>query len=361
MSYLILSLTVIFLSMLYEDGKRKRTISRGTQRVLIGAIVLLLCLFAGLRNGYNDTVAYIGIFRHTPSDISDIFVGKFSISRVYLFGLWNYIVYHFVSANVHVYFFLSSLLFVLPAVLLIKKYSRSFSFSMLLFMMAELYLFSLAGLKQAMAMGLILIALPFLFQKRYLRYYFFCLLAIGFHSYSLLFLLLPLLGAAVLNKRTVFASIGILIVGVGFSFFSGIISDLIQLLGENESVEVLQSGSVNVLRALVYLVPVVLILMGRRKIAEQGRAESIFIKMGIFSSMFMILALFGNPILFGRIPYYFQLGSIISFPFLIENAVARKDRMPLYAAASACYVIFGLYGLYIDGVFSGDIFKFSLL
>lgn len=356
MNYLILSITVIGLAYFYERLQVTRTLSKGVKRLFYGLICFALCLFAGLRTSYNDTYAYIADFANTPQDLSSLFDAEFSLSGVYLFRIWGFLIYHLISKNVHVYLFLSAAVLVCPAVRLIEKHSSNFTFSMMLFMFGGMYLFSLAGLKQAMATGVILIGLPHLWKKEYTKYYLYCILALGFHAYSLFFLIVPLLGQEIFNRRTVIFCVSIVLLGVLLSYLSGIISTLIEFLGKDVSEETIQSGSVNILRAVVFVVPLVLTIMARKKLTDISDEEKVFIKLAILSAVFMILALFGNPILFGRIPQYFLIGTVVVIPMLISKVFEEKERTMILTIAALCYILYGLYGLYIDDAFTRDIF-----
>lgn len=357
MSYLILSAIVIGFSFLYERLQNERQVSKGIRRFFCVFISLALCLFAGLRTAYNDTSNYIYDFYHTTDDFASIFEGKFSLSTVYLFKIWNFVIYNYISKTSFVYLFLSAMVFVVPSVFLIDKYSKNFALSMVLFMFGGMYLFSLAGLKQAMATGVIMLGLPSLFNKKYLGYYLTCIVALGFHAYSIFFLVVPLLGVEVFNKRTVLFCILVVGMGLLLSFFSGAISAIVEFLGKEVEEETLLSGSVNVLRALVFAVPLVLTIMGSKGLKEVTDTEKWFIKIGILSSIFMVLALFGNPILFGRIPQYFLIGIVVTMPILIQNAFTKADGSIILFIAVACYTVYGVYSLYTAGAFSRDIFR----
>lgn len=357
MSYLILSAIVILISFFYEQVKKEYKISKGMKFFFYLVICFTLCLFAGLRTEYNDTITYIWGFERTPKKFSSLFSGEFTISKVYLFQTWNYVVYHFISKNVNVYFFLSAIIFVCPAVHLMDKYTKNFTFSMFLFMFGGMYLFSLAGLKQAMSTGVIMMGLPALFRKEYFKYYIYAVLAIGFHTYAIFLLIVPLLGSETFNIKTILFCLATIVLGALLSYFSGTITVIIKWLGKDVEAETLQTGSVNALRAVTFAVPFVLTALGRKNLAKATIEEKWFVKIGILSAVFMALALFGNPVLFGRIPQYFIVGVVVAMPLLVDGAFAKKDRHIVYFIAVMCYLVYGLYGLYVDGAFTEDIFK----
>ncbi len=355
MSYIILSIIVIGLSFLYDSLSITKT-SNVFKILFYIVICTVLCVFAGLRTEYNDTWTYIDNFKYTTNDLSTIFSGEFKISNVYLFRMWNFFVYNFISTNPNIYLGLSSIIFVCPSIYLIQKYSKNFTFSIILYMFAGMFLFSLAGLKQAMATGIILIALPFLFKKNYIIYYIACIISIFFHTYSIFFLIVPLLGIEVFNVRTIIFCVSIVVIGLTLSLFSGVIITITDFLGKDIDEESLV-GSVNIFRALVYVVPLVLVIIANKNLSGLMLEEKLLIKIGILSTIFMVLSLFGNPILFGRIPQYFLIGIVVSLPLLIGKIFDYKDQITVTIIATIFYIGYGVYGLSIDGAFTNDIFK----
>ena len=124
MNFLVLSVIVILISSLYERLKRTKEVSKGTRWFFYTTICFLLCLFAGLRTRYNDTDAYIIEFLSTSKTVPKIVLDETVFSKVYLFRIWNYIIYNFISQNENVYLFLCAIVFVCPAIYLIEKYSK---------------------------------------------------------------------------------------------------------------------------------------------------------------------------------------------------------------------------------------------
>lgn len=355
MKYLLLFVIVIFLSIFYSIYKSQST--KVVRRLMLFAICFALCGFAGLRTGYNDTPAYISEFYHTPQKLSAIFNGDFSIENVYLFRLWNFVVYNYISKNVHIYFFLSSVICVCPLVFIIDKYSKNFVLSMILFMMLDVYLFSLAGLKQAMAIGILALGINSYINKDTWKYVLSVIIAMGFHSFSFICLIIPILGRELWSKKTIVFCLILIVAGLFLSNFRGAILAIVDYMGETVDEDKMFLGSINPIRLLVYLIPVMLTIAGAKNRKASTGGENILAKISVLSGMFMTLALFGSPILFGRIPQYFLLGTVISLPDQIECAFGKKNRTIIIMLAAIAYCIFGIYELYNDGAFATDIFK----
>ena len=353
MNYILLSIAVVLLSFLYEKVKKDKTLAR----LVLMVMCLLLAWFAGSRTSYNDTYAYRYEFLKTGNNIAYVFKGAFSISNVYLYNLWRFIIRNYITSNVHIYFFLSSLLFVVPSVRLICKYSENVVFSMFLFVWCGMYLFSLAGLKQSMATGLFLLSIPSLIEKKYVKYYLYNFFGIWFHTYSIVLWVVPLLGRKLFNKITFWFSFFLIVLGINLNLFSGWISSILEVIGKEVDETTIVSGSVNLYRALVFLVPIFLMIIGRHKLEEQIKeSDNLFLKIALLSGLFMFLALFGNPILFGRIPQYFYIGIIIGLPYLIRVVFNKRDTKLVFLASVVLFAIYGFYGIYVDKILSRDVF-----
>lgn len=357
MSYLILLTIILLLVLPYSSMKLK---SRMKKNIIIPFLIAIcLIIFAGMRSSYNDTYAYIANYLYMSHERLEILLEQdFAISNVIGFNYLTYISRLVFGENYHLYFALCSSIIVIPSIRIIDRYSENFTLSIFLFLTTGIYLFSLAGLKQALAMGILMIAIPYLCKKLWLQYYALCLLAISFHTYAIVFLPLPLLGQDLWNRRTVITFIAIVVMGICISYVTPIITFLTSLLGKDTSEETLSSGSVNIMRLMVYLVPIVLAILGRKEIkAKCSSQQQLIIKIGLLSSITMFLAAFGNPILFGRIPQYFLIGIVITLPLLIRVFFSATNKILINFCAYGGYFAFCLYGLHVDRAFTEDIFN----
>lgn len=333
---------------------------KGFKTFLIILVCFLLCYFAGSRTKFNDTESYIADFLKTPTTINDIFIDEFSIGNVYLFQLWKFVIFNYISQNVHIYFFLSSLIFVVPCVFLIFRYSKSPVFSIFLFVWCGMYIFSLAGLKQSLAIGVLALALVALYKRKFILYFLLNLIAIGFHAYSIVFLILPFLGLEVFNKRTVLFIILFLIFTLTLSNNVEFVTFVTKLIGKDVSEETALDGSVNIFRALVFIIPLILMVIGRKKLSSLSNHNKIFVKTTLLCGLFMFLALFGNPILFGRIPQYFMIGFVITMPLLIRIAFGKSYYKSVVFVATICFALYGLYSCINNKVFISNRFGLEL-
>lgn len=361
MNYVILVIIVMILSTLYDCLKNR--MSKYARFFVLAVICLVLCGFAGLRSSYNDTKTYINIFYATPHRFLALFEEPFVIGSAYAYKLFGWIVYHFISTDYHIYFALASALFVVPTVFIINKYSEHFTFSMILLMTSGLYLFSLAALRQSIAIGILALAADAWAQDKNRRFVLLVLLATSFHLYSVIFIVMLFLKKdKVFDLRMNIACLIVVGIGFGMTQFSTYFVDVVNAMGKEMTAEEITNGSVSVLRVAVYIAPWILTYMSKNPINYyRDKTNNTFVILSILSGAFMVLALFGNPILIGRLPYYFLFGTVVALPFVINRGFNVQSTKILTLATILCYSAYEFYELQLDGAFSRDIFKLMKL
>ncbi|MBQ9729963.1 MAG: EpsG family protein [Clostridia bacterium] len=361
MHYLILCGLVLITAMGYDLVKRNYKNSESVQIFLVAAIIFMLSLFTGLRRQYNDTYAYVDGFIKTGEEFPELFKGEFKLSNTFIFPIWTWFIKNIIADDVTVYLFLCSIVFVGPSVYLMHKYSKDLTFSLVLFLFGGPYLFSFGAVRQMMAAGIVLMAVPALLKKKYVTYYVFFLIAFFMHTYSLFLVVLPILGLELFNKRTIVFMIAAIIVGLGLSLFTGLMTEVIAWFGEDISEDRLtEDYTINILRFIVYWIPSILMIISKREVQEGvSDGEKVMMKMSLLSSGFITLALFGNPVLFGRLPYFFYVGTMVSLPYVVQKAFQKNTQRPIYVIAAILYTLYGFYDLYNASAFTGN--RFGLI
>lgn len=153
---------------------------------------LLLLILIGLRH-YSvgpDTYSYVGEFEtiDTQGNIKEIILKSpepLYTSMVWLCRNWtdNYTVF--------------LLLFAVPIAggftFLVKRYSDDYLLSMLLFSVLGILGFSMAGIRQATALGITMFGYYFAKEKKWIKFLFSILLAYGFHNSAIICLIIYIL------------------------------------------------------------------------------------------------------------------------------------------------------------------------
>ena len=317
--------------------RRRGKGERGLFLALCGALIL----FAGLRTAYNDTDNYIGIFDQTPVgnpfENLDWTLGEnpgFVLTNRMLKTLgcsaqtWL-LLYSACTVGIHLWFF--------------RKYSCNFPMTVFLFLTFCGYTFTMAAVKQCMAMALGMIAVDRAIRRRYPAFLLWLALAASFHPYALLYLAAPWLCFRPWRGMT--AAILLACVAWGL-FLEPLMDTLLQitgLMGENFNAEVLSGPGVHPIRLAVTAVPALLAFMVRGSMArEEDRTNYLMVNLAILNGGLLFVALFGTANYFGRLANYFLPYQALAIPWLLTHFESRSRKL-VTAVAGVGYTAFFVY------------------
>jgi len=126
--------------------------------------------------------------------------------------------------------------------------------------------------------------------------------------------------------------------------------------------EIFDNQSVNIMRVAVYAVPPVIALVFRKRLfGDSAPLENIFVNMSIFSLAFMIVGTESGANMFGRMATYFEVGTLISLPWMLKKLFTPRSYRVIAYAACLCYFGYYVYANYINNNFSVAYSRLSLL
>lgn len=145
-----------------------------------------LVLFASVRSYLigSDTETYTSDFR----DQLDPNYFVFNDNVEYGFQLLKYWLLN-LTYNYFWLFFVSAIIVVCSYLFIFKKLSRNYWLSVFIFITFNYYTFFFNGLRQGIAMAIIVLATPYLIKKEFLKYFLIVLIASLFHISSLIMIL----------------------------------------------------------------------------------------------------------------------------------------------------------------------------
>lgn len=170
-----------------------RNIMLGTYRfqgrnvyvLLWGIFLILLCGLRSIDIG-RDTSMYAYIFqsiknKHTLQEL-------FENYEYFEYGyyLLNYVVSRFVDYQG--FLLVSAILSIGPVIYIVLKYSKQPWMSLLLYSCFQFFTFTMSGMRQAIAMGILMLAYDCMINKKLKQYLILCFIAIMFHSSAILFI-----------------------------------------------------------------------------------------------------------------------------------------------------------------------------
>lgn len=307
-----------------ENGQRV-TVQKKSLLACIAfvALALTLILYAGLRSEVNDTLVYASGFEKISPSISGL---DWSLGNNPLFLVYEAILKRYVSSSPKVFFLITACFIELSYLFFIKKYSVNFGLSIYLLISFTLYAFTMAALKQSIAIAIAVWSVPHILEKKYIR----ALLLIGiatlFHAFSFLFLVAFIMWKSIWDKRAALIIVGTIIVGIFFSSFVGQALDFTNSIGGNVYTNEDFSTGTSVFRIIVYLIPSIMSFVYRGKLREVNSPFlNISVNLSLVAACFMVLAGIGGANLTGRLAGYFDIFICFLIPGILKYGIEEKQ------------------------------------
>lgn len=341
--WLLLSVS-LFLAFLVEYRDHSFIQKNGKHdRLFTFILILVLGTFCGLRIWYNDTVTYLQIYGQAPSVAEFLTSEDASIAGGWGFGLLNSVIKD-LGFSPQDYLMLYAFLTITPYVLFVRKYCPHFIFGVFLMFTTGFYTFTLAAIKQCMATGICLLAVTAAIERKWLRYVLFIGLAILFHPYSIVYLLVPLMIFRPWTFRTYLYIIVFLFAGFALESMLGTILDVTDMIGANYDAESFSGEGVNIFRVLVSFVPLVLSFPYKTMLfQDSGRTENLMFNLSMIHALIMFVGLFGTANYFARLANYFLPAVVVVLPWML-NKLYYKHRPLLKSACVVGYIGYFYYG-----------------
>jgi hypothetical protein len=308
-------------------------------------LVVILVLFAGLRTRYNDTENYIKGFQKTP--VLWLFLSDPENLKPFtnpLFGLYESFLKLFTD-DPQVMIFTTAAFSQVCFIRFFKRYSENFAFSVFLYITLGTFVFSLAAIKQVLAMAVLSLAFPCLQKKQFGRYYLLVVVAMLLHTYALAFALLPMFRGRPWSLFT-FGFLAITaVVLLNFEDAITAFMDQANELGKTiADYEVFEDATINVFRLAVYAVPPLISFAFQRWVLKNNKPiDNILIHMSIISLGFMILGTQSGANMFGRMGNYFELGTICCLPQMLNKTFEKRSFRLISSLACLGFIGFFVY------------------
>lgn len=317
-------------------------------------VIVALVLFAGLRINYNDTYTYWAAFVNesvTPKDV----LANWTWTDNPAMELYKAIVRRF-STDKTALILLPSAFTEFSILRFLKKFSIQFDFSVFLFFTLGMFCFTMGAMKQSIAIGFLTYALESLNNKKYIKFFFFVFIAFLFHTYAVVLIIAPLLLRKPWSAFTWFMAIGAVIIFMNLESILGSIIDAAETTGKKiYEDEILGGAGSNIFRILVYAVPPVISLIFRKKLFEDSQPiENLMVHMSILSFACMAYGLAVNANEADRLATYFEIGTLVSLPWMLKKAFDEETHKVIKYCAYAAYFIFFVYKFYFCENFDAD-------
>ncbi len=284
---------------------------------------------AAFTNPRYDTVLYMYIYNSFPTSVSGL------LSRMLATSEKGWIIFQWVIKRIfngsQTAFRVSIVaIHSIPILFFFRKYSQNFIMSLYLFLACGCHLaWMMNGLRQYVAVCIILLAVPFVLKKKYIPTVMFILLASTFHTSALIMIpIIFVVQGKAWNKKTLLFILGAVVFTYLISQYTGLLDSMVeesQYEGAFEAAREFGDDGVNPIRVLVYAVPAVMSFIGRKFIEQDNDPIiNLSVNMSIVTVCLYLVAMTSSGILIGRLPIYTSLFGYILLPYVVNRIFKRN-------------------------------------
>lgn len=307
-------------------------------------LVLPYIIWAGFRtDSFGDTPVYRMSFYSVADSLSSL--PSYAASQTKDAGYYVLSsLFKILISNSSVVFFLAIAAFQLFCIMkTYRKYSSDYWMSIFLFIVSTDYLsYMHNGMRQFIAVCGIFACLDWIIKKEYFKTIIVILLLSTIHQTALIMIpIIFIIQGKAFNKKTILLIFLTLIVLVGVNEFTSFLEDALKETQYNDIMtnEIMQNKTgTNILRVIVYSVPLLLSIVGKRYIDEANDSLiNLCVNCSVITTALYAISAVTSGIYFGRLPIYTSLTGYILLPWLINRMFEKK---------SAVLVKFMMYGFY---------------
>lgn len=354
----------VVLAGIYEYIHRKRTAGdkrpglAAAEQIFFWILTVMLVMFNITRTRFNDTYFYLHSFDLSPSldEVSSISMipgdnPVFNFIQIIIRtltdeGQWLLIVFGTATIVLYMLFF--------------KKYAKYFTFTVFLFIAMECYIFTLAAIKQVFATALCLWAVHFALKRQWIPYAVLIVLGAEAHTFSLIFLLVPLFMVKPWTVRSYISLSVSMAFCLTFNLFADAVAVLMEVTQEGYTVTEIAGGGVNIFRILAFAVPPLLSLIFYNDIYENADdADCLFSNITLLTFCILAVGAFGDANLFARLAAYFTPIVVTVLPVMLMRIKQRVKYFLTYGCVTGFFVFF-YYGHFIAQSYDTELAQLGL-
>ena len=340
--WLLLWIGLVALVAYVAKLKKKETVlGQETERYsLLFAIITFLPVFLFVSVGEirNDIWLYLSSFDRLSMSINEVFQNWWT-NKGPGFTLIEVIIKQIFGNNRDAFRIVFALMQSIPLVLIYRKYSEDYVFSIFLFIaMGNYNGWMMNGLRQFLAACIIFAATPLLIKKKIVPTLLIVFLAMTIHSSAMMMLPIAIVVWFEPWKK------GILISFIVFVVALFVFVNTTDMLSE----EILKNDDgANPLRIIISAIPVVIAFVGRKKIESANNPLiNICVNMSVFTMLIYFVATFTNGIGTGRLPIYTGLFNLILIPYLAKNVFDEKISKNIKLFFVIFYIAYFFYSMF---------------
>lgn len=285
----------------------------------------LLIFFVGQRSWIFDTSTYMHLFDNIlSSDLGQIkdvlnqdlpqYKGKGYCIAIILFK-------HYISTDCNMWFTFVAVVQCVGIAVFYSRYSIDFFYSIFLFYFTSCFLWTVNGMRQFLAVSIILMFSHLILERKMLPFLIVVFLAYTIHTSAIMMILVYFcVNDNAWSKKSLFKLTIVFIALVVYVFgFSSDNSEYSYITSD------VYSG-VNIFRVIVMSIPTGLAFIYRKEISKKAPKEiNLLINLSILCSFCFVLGLFTNGMI-ARIALYFQVYTYVLLPWILKNGLGKNSK-----------------------------------
>lgn len=317
--------------------------------------MILLCwlpmvFFATFRSVVSDTTAYTRLFNRIPNNLSLFYDYVSSMGKDKVFWALSMFFKCTISDNYHAWFFLITMVCVLLLAKVYSKYSENPMLSAFMFLLTCYFTWLFNGMRQFLAVCIVFAGFNYIIKGEWLKYLLVCLLASLMHISAIIcFPVYFIVRGHIGNKKVLLSLIGMAIVIAELPVLLPSIDTYLLGTEYNDVIsQFSEDDGVNIIRVIINLVPICLFLFFRKEYKEEiPQKVSIAFNMSVLCVIVTILGVFTSGIYVGRLTIYFELYSLILYPWIFRNLIKADNKKIIIPGYYAAYFLFYYYQMVI--------------
>ncbi len=311
-------------------------------------------LMIGFRDdSFGDTGSYRGMMRSAPSSLSELPSYLETVTKDKGYAVFTIIEKSIFGNSDIVFFTIIAAIQIGCLAYFYQKYSCDFWTSFFLFIAStELMSWGYNGIRQFLAMAIIIVNSRFLFEKKYLRMILVILLASTFHASMLITLpIIFIVQGKAWNKKTILTIILTVVVLFYIDQFTDILDNLLSNTQYSNMVTdwiEWEDNGTNPIRVLVYSVPLILSIIGLPQIRKlNDNYVNIITNMSIMTTAIALVSMATSGIFIGRmiaLPAFYSTGLLL--PWEVDNLFSENSSDLVKVLMILGYVMFFYYQMH---------------
>lgn len=310
------------------------------------APVIYLAAFTTPR---SDTGLYLTIYKNLDTSRAALKEALLADDSGKGFFVFQWIIKNMFRGSESVFRLTLALLHSIPVLFIYRKYSDNFILSLYLFVATGCHIgWMMNGLRQYLAVCIIMAATPLMLKRKYIPLIAIILLATTVHSSAILMLpVIFIVQGEAWNHKTIFFIIVTIIMMYAFSKYTGLLDTM---LAETEYSGVMANAAemgddgTNPIRVLVNSIPMLLSLLGKKQLeAENNQVINLCINMSIITSGLYLVSMVTSGIMLGRLPIYTSLYSFIALPYFVDKIFTKESARIVNISMIGFYFLYYLY------------------